>query len=91
MFSINNSKLDNTVIPKNNTDNLLSNHDKNNTLAKILYSLLNTYSTNNSSLSFNKFKSLNDILLLENLIKYFNFSIGPSSTLAPQPVIQINS
>ena len=78
--SINNSKLDNTAIYKNNTDNLLVNHDKNNPLAKILNSLLNTNSTNNSSLSFNKSKSFNDILLLENLIKYLNFSALPSSS-----------
>ena len=78
--SINNNKLNNTAIPKNNTDNLLVNHDKNNPLTKILNSLLNTNSTNNSSLSFNKSKSLNDILLLENLIKYLNFSVQPSSS-----------
>jgi len=90
--SINNSKLDNTAIPKNNTDNLLVNHDKNNTLAKILNSLLNTNNTNNSSLSFNKSKPLNDILLLENLIKYLNFSSSISpGPLPPQQPIPANS
>ena len=90
--SINNSKLDNTAIPKNNTDNLLVNHDKNNTLAKILNSLLNTNNTNNSSLSFNKSKPLNDILLLENLIKYLNFSSSISpGPLPPQQPIPVNS
>ena len=90
--SINNSKLDNTAILKNNTDNLLVNHDKNNTLAKILNSLLNTNNTNNSSLSFNKSKPLNDILLLENLIKYLNFSSSISpGPLPPQQPIPVNS
>jgi hypothetical protein len=90
--SINNSKLDNTAIPKNNTDNLLVNHDKNNTLVNILNSLLNTNSTNNSSTSFNKSKPLNDILLLENLIKHLNFSstISPGP-LPPQQPISVNS
>jgi len=90
--SINNSKVDNTAIPKNNIDNLLVNHDKNNTLVNILNSLLNTNSTNNSSLSFNKSKPLNDILLLENLIKHLNFSstISPGP-LPPQQPISVNS
>jgi len=91
--SINNSKLDNTAIPKNNTDNLV-NHDKNNSLAKILTGLLSSNSTNNSSLSLNNSKSLDDILLLESLIKYLTFSTGPSSipSSPPQPATtQINS
>ena len=82
--SINNSKLDNTTIPKNNTDNLV-NHDKNNSLAKILTGLLSSNSTNSSSLSLNNSKSLDDILLLESLIKYLTFSTGPSSISSPPP------